>query len=78
VEVRGIVRTECCPCKRETGDCRRKIENLWRSGRGCCVVNEVFAADSSGDDEDDKNGNPNTSFVTARRQEGLRSLFRMR
>jgi hypothetical protein len=75
VEVCGIVRTEYCPRKRETSDCRPKIENLWRSGRRRRGVNEVFAAGSSGDDEDDENGNPSTSFVTARSQERLRSLF---
>lgn len=70
MEVRSVVRAECCPRKRETGDCRREAENLWRSGsRDCWSVDEMFATDSRGNDEDKENGNPSTFFVPAGGQE---------
>jgi len=63
MEVRGVVRAEYCPRKRKTGDSCPETEDLGRGGRGCWDVNEVFAADSRGDDEHDKDGNPSTFFV---------------
>ena len=63
MEVRGVVRAEYCPRKRKSGDSCPETENLGRGGRGCWDINEVFRADSRGDDEDDEDGNPSTFFV---------------
>jgi hypothetical protein len=69
VEVRGIVRAEDRPRHRETGNCRRKTENLCRCGRCCWRVDKIFSADTRGNNKDKKRRNPGTIFVPAEGQE---------